>query len=121
MTRGARLVFPVWVFRRGAEAGDDAVFWFNVFGRPSPDRRQKIEIRSVLERLRRDIRAGRIPLGGAAVGWGGASGARPPHAADTSNSVVMRPWYSRAFTVVLSCDEISEPARVAAGLGSEES
>jgi hypothetical protein len=94
MTKGARVVFPVWVFRRGA--GDDATLWFNTFGRPRPMRRQRIEIASILERLRRDIRAGRIPLGGAAVGWGGASGARPPHAADTSNPAVMRFWFKRA-------------------------
>ena len=103
-------VFPVWVFRRGAEAGGDATLWCNNFGRPRLTRGQRIEMNSMLNRLRREIRAGRLPPGRTAVGWGGVSGVQPPHAADTTDPAAMRLWFARAFVVVLSCDEMAERA-----------
>jgi hypothetical protein len=106
------VVFPVWVFRRGAEVGGDAALWYNNFGRPCLKRRQRIEVEAVLDRLRRAIHAGGIPLGGAAVGWPGVVGVRPPNAADTTDPAVMRAWFRRTFVIVLPWDEIVEPAAV---------
>jgi hypothetical protein len=107
------VVYPVWIFRRGAEVDGDSALWFNNFGRPCLKRRERIEVEAVLARLRRAIRDGRILPGSACVGWPGVAGVRPAHGADTNNPKVMRSWFARAFVVVLTSDEIAEPAAVA--------
>jgi hypothetical protein len=103
-----RAVFPVWVFRRDAEVGGDAALWYNNFGRPCLRQRQRTEVKATLDRLRRAISAGEIPLGGAAVGWPGVAGARPPNGADTTDRAVMKPWFKRAFVIILPWDEIAD-------------
>jgi hypothetical protein len=108
MTSASKPVFPVWV----AEVGADVTVWYNTFGAPQPTRRQRIEIASIIKRLRQRIRDGRISPH-AVVGWGGRSGARIPNAVDTADARAMRFWFDRAFTIVLSRAEMAEPASVA--------
>jgi hypothetical protein len=106
--------YPVWIFRRGEAAEDDSALWFNAFGKPCLKRRQRIEIAWILDRLRREIRAGRLPPGSAAVGWPGVSGARPSNGVNTSDAAAMKPWFQRTYCIVLSCDELAAPAGVSA-------
>jgi hypothetical protein len=109
------VTFPVWVFARAAAADGDGTLWFNNFGGgPHLTRRQRIEVEAVLDRLRREIRAGKIPRGRAVVGWGGVAGVRPSHAVDTGDRAAMESWFNRAFVTILSGDELSDPAAASA-------
>jgi hypothetical protein len=104
--------FPVWVFKRGAEVDGDCCLWYNNFGRPCLTRRQRIEAEAIVDRLRREIRVGRLKRGAGCVGWGGSGGARPFNAVDTADAAAMRPWFKRAFVIVLSCDEMADLAAI---------
>ena len=107
-------VYPVWIFKRGAEVDDNSALWFNNFDRPCLKRRQRLEVERVLARVRYAIRDGRLPLGRAIVGWPGVAGARPLHAVDTSDRAAMKPWFARTYCVVMTPDEMADPAAVSA-------
>jgi hypothetical protein len=106
-------VFPVWVFRAASEVGGDCALWYNNFSRPCLKRRQRVEVEAIVNRLRRQIRDGHFPPGRAVVGWPGRAGLRPPNGVDTNDAAAMRPWFRKAFTLVMTPDELADPNAVA--------
>jgi hypothetical protein len=105
MTEAGRLTFPVFVFRRDAEADGMLAgqLFYNSFGRRYPRARQLREIAEIVRGLTADAQSGHLPPDGMKIGWPGV-GLPPVHAVDTNDAEIMASWNARTLGFFVRVD-----------------